>query len=232
MLAAIHRCILNIGKVKKEAKNPRFDSTYATLEQVLDFVNPHLFSEGLVMSQTPGYDGAAKAVTMGLTFISAEGVALNYATSSVPVGKIYPKNADPQEANAQTAIAAQTYLARTQIAHIFRLNLTDDDGNEGTGWKPGNDAPARAATPTAQSKPATSKGKVDFEDSEGNIIKVDFVLKNRGWTLNDMSVVQLTHGAYTESYPANVKTLCLNELVKRVAAGDKEAETAVNENSK
>lgn len=238
ILAAIHRCILKIGKVKKEAKNPRFDSTYATLEQVLDFVTPHLFEEGLVMSQSPGYNGVDKAVTMVLSFIDVEGNSLNYCTSAVPVGKIYPKGAEPQEANAQTAIAAQTYLARTQIAHVFRLNLTDDDGNESTGWTPRNEPASvpvsRSLKPRNDLQPHEDPRGADEPPAWGpeeDDVPGQFRFKNKVFKLQEMSLTQLGTVSFSGNFPENVRSLCKWELHRRKSVGDASAAKILADNA-
>ena len=231
ILAALNRAIISVGKVHKEGKNPMFSSTYATLENVLDTINPILHGEGLAISQSPSYDASQQAVTMGLSFIDPQGNAINYCTSALPVGKIYKKNGDVQEPNAQTAVAAQTYLARTQLSHVFRLNLSDDDGAEAVGYDRGevSNAPARAVQPLGLGKQggAPERWEADTSDEPG-----EFSFKGKRHKLKEMTITQLSTVSWTGNFPDDIRELCKLELHRRKNLGDEDATKALVDNAK
>lgn len=246
ILASLHRAIFSIGKVKKGERNPLFDSTYSSLESVLDIVNPAIHEQGLVMSQVPGFDAPANAVTMSLSFIDAEGNLLNYATSHLPLGKIYKKDGTVQECNAQNATAAQTYLARTQVGHVFRLTFTDDDGNSAAGTekeRPRIDAPVRPGLslvrkeePKKGEAPAINQPDISWdipEDTAPAVPATVYKFKGRDWNIKTMSPKQLAAPTFSSGslYPEDFKHACKKELLKRVAEGDPLAIDIVNSNS-
>jgi hypothetical protein len=103
--------------IKKDAKNPFFKSTYASLSNILDAINEPLIECGLSISQFPtGTDG----LTTILMHESGEYIAGEYS--------MRPAKDDPQGRGS-----AITYQRRYAIASILSLNIDeDDDGNAAT----------------------------------------------------------------------------------------------------
>lgn len=105
-----------ISGVHKNAKNPHFKSSYATLENVIDTARPALQEAGIAFVQAPGLvvDGSVEVTTM-LVHSSGEWMK---ATLHVPLGK-----RDPQGVGS-----AITYGCRYSLMAMLGLPPTDDDG--------------------------------------------------------------------------------------------------------
>lgn len=103
--------------IKKDAKNPFFKSTYASLSNILDAINEPLIECGLSISQFPtGNDG----LTTILMHESGEYIAGEYSMK--------PAKDDPQGRGS-----AITYQRRYAIASVLALNIDeDDDANAAT----------------------------------------------------------------------------------------------------
>ena len=128
-LAAFHE---KVGKIRKDAKNPYFKSSYASLPNILDEIKPILKECGIVIVQTPGLteiigqqidkDAAVYSqLTMRLN-TTIYHVKTNERISesmSMPITK-----ADPQGAGS-----AITYMRRYALVSMLCLNVDDDDGN-------------------------------------------------------------------------------------------------------
>jgi hypothetical protein len=114
--------------IRKDAKNPFFKSTYASLSNILDAINEPLIECGLSISQFPtGSDG----LTTILMHESGEFIAGEYS--------MRPAKDDPQGRGS-----AITYQRRYAIASILSLNIDeDDDGNAATHGKSTPDADDR-----------------------------------------------------------------------------------------
>jgi hypothetical protein len=106
--------------IKKDAKNPFFKSSYASLTNILDAINEPLIECGLSISQFPtGTDG----LTTILMHQSGEYIAGEYS--------MRPAKDDPQGRGS-----AITYQRRYAIASVLSLNIDeDDDGNAATHGK-------------------------------------------------------------------------------------------------
>jgi hypothetical protein len=111
---------VKVDKIKKDAKNPFFKSTYASLTNILDAINEPLIECGLSISQFPtGTDG----LTTILMHESGEYIAGEYS--------MRPAKDDPQGRGS-----AITYQRRYAIASVLSLNIDeDDDGNAATHGK-------------------------------------------------------------------------------------------------
>lgn len=111
---------LKVDTIKKDAKNPFFKSTYASLTNILDAINEPLIECGLSISQFPtGTDG----LTTILMHESGEYIAGEYS--------MRPAKDDPQGRGS-----AITYQRRYAIASVLSLNIDeDDDANVATHGK-------------------------------------------------------------------------------------------------
>ena len=99
-----------VGIVKKDAKNPHFKNTYASLTQILGEVKPLLTECGLVLIQPISLDG------VGTTIIDFEtGEKIETAIS-------LPTNLNPQQLGS-----AITYFRRYTLASLLALEIDDDD---------------------------------------------------------------------------------------------------------
>ena len=109
---------LKVDTIKKDAKNPFFKSTYATLTNILDAINEPLIESGLAISQFPsGADG--------LTTILIHGESGEWISSTY---EMRPVKDDPQGRGS-----CITYQRRYALASVLSLNIDeDDDGNKAT----------------------------------------------------------------------------------------------------
>jgi len=100
-----------IQVIKKDAKNPHFKNTYATLGQILSEVKPILSELGLTLTQ-PIINGNVA------TFIYEGDKVL--CSSEIPL----PTNLSPQQLGS-----AITYFRRYNLASLLALEIDDDDAN-------------------------------------------------------------------------------------------------------
>jgi hypothetical protein len=117
---------------KRDAKNPHFKSTYATLETVIDTAKPALQEVGIAFMQAPGQliDGALEVTTM---LMHAESGQWMRSTLHVPLAK-----RDPQGVGS-----AITYACRYSLMAMLGLPPTDDDGHAAVNSTAPQPEPAR-----------------------------------------------------------------------------------------
>jgi hypothetical protein len=114
-LVAFHK---EVGKIAKDARNPFFKSSYASLSGILDSINEPLTNNGLSIVQFP--DGE-NGLTTRLCHISGEWMEATYS--------MRPVKDDPQGRGS-----AITYQRRYAIGAVLSLNIDeDDDGNSSSG---------------------------------------------------------------------------------------------------
>lgn len=106
-----------VSVIKKDAKNPHFKNTYATLTQILGEVKPLLSECGLVLTQ-PIINGEVKTIICGDSGCLESGIPL-------------PTNLTPQQLGS-----AITYFRRYTLAALLALEIDDDDANEASKVKP------------------------------------------------------------------------------------------------
>lgn len=114
-LVAFHA---EVGKIGKDAKNPFFKSSYASLSGILDAIGAPLANAGLSIVQFPeGETG----LTTRLLHTSGEWMEATY-------------NMKPVKETPQDRGSAITYQRRYAIGAILSLNIDeDDDGNKASG---------------------------------------------------------------------------------------------------
>ena len=106
-----------ISVIKKDAKNPHFKNTYATLKQVLSEVKPILNEVGLLLTQPIDERGIGTVITDGKDSIS----------SFIPL----PSGLAPQPLGS-----AISYFRRYTICSLLALEIDDDDAQLTTTSKP------------------------------------------------------------------------------------------------
>ncbi len=220
--AALYRVRLKVkeSRLHKTADNPYFNSKYIPYEDINEVINSAMAGEGLVFFQNVTHDGTHAVVTHIVQ--SPQGVIVTLGETKLPTPKLTPQDAG----------SAFTYAKRYGAAALFDLIETKDDDAEGA--QQAHRQPTRVATPTPASKPASAprEGK-GWDTGASN----SFELKGRKWVLQDMNIKQLGTVAYSadasgmSQYPPNIIKLCEGELLKRVAANDKDAIEMVEANS-
>ena len=108
------------GNVHRDAKNPHFRSTYASLESVINTVREPLTAAGIVILQSPTMSEGLVTVTTRLFHGSGQWVQ-NRA------------EARPADLSPQKVGSAVTYLRRYSLMSLLCLAPTDDDGNAAQG---------------------------------------------------------------------------------------------------
>lgn len=142
---ALHMFQSEVNKIKKDAKNPHFKSSYASLSNILDAVTPVLNTCGLLMTSHPD-DGF-----LVTTIYHAE--SGEFMQSEYP---LVSKDAS----NPQLTGSLISYARRYSIMSILNLNMDDDDGNAG----------AKAVAPVEVVRVPLSKKSKNWPDVEKWII--------------------------------------------------------------
>lgn len=106
-----------VNVIKKDAKNPHFKNTYASLTQIISEVKPLLSECGIVLTQ-PLINGNVS------TFLTYGSEVLE---SSLPL----PVGLQPQPLGS-----AITYFRRYTLASLLALEIDDDDANEASKKEP------------------------------------------------------------------------------------------------
>jgi hypothetical protein len=107
-----------VGKITKDSKNDHFKNTYASLDAIMEFLQPHLEKESLQI--THASDG--EFVVTDVVDIESGDIY----TSKLPL----PTNCKPQDLGS-----AMTYYRRYNIVMMFNLLFDeDDDGNKASGY--------------------------------------------------------------------------------------------------
>lgn len=100
----------SIQVIKKDAKNPHFKNTYATLEQVLSEVKPVLSGLDILLTQPINEKGIGTVLALGEESIE----------SFIPM----PIGLQPQALGS-----AITYFRRYTLTSLLALEIDDDDAN-------------------------------------------------------------------------------------------------------
>ena len=115
---------VKVDKVKKDAKNPFFKSSYASLTNIQESIHDALVESGLVYSQFP--DGEHGLTTLVMHTDSGEFLQSTYTMK--------PVKDDPQGVGS-----CITYQKRYALAAALGLQIDeDDDGNKASGRSPVN----------------------------------------------------------------------------------------------
>lgn len=103
---------IKVETIKKDATNPFFKSTYASLSNILDSIKEPLMESGLSISQFP--TGEHSLVTLLMHGESGEWIESSY--------EMRPVKDEPQARGS-----VLTYQRRYSISAILLLNIDDDD---------------------------------------------------------------------------------------------------------
>jgi hypothetical protein len=130
---------VKVDTIKKDAKNPFFKSSYASLANILDSIKEPLIECGLAVTQFPFGENGLMTILM---HESGEWIGFEY--------QMRPAKDDPQGRGS-----AITYQRRYAIASVLCLNIDeDDDGNLATHGRS-----------TPEEKPWLNKGSEQFKSA-------------------------------------------------------------------
>lgn len=132
LLKALVKAKPNFGRVKKDAKNPHFKNTYATLAAVLEAVEIPLAEQGIVIVHQLQEDGLRTAIV--------------HCDSGEELDFHFPLTLG---ANPQAIGSGLTYARRYSLLCLLSLAAEDDDGEEARQ----SPAPAKAKTEAKAEEP-------------------------------------------------------------------------------
>ena len=127
-----------VNVIKRDAKNPHFKYTYASLTQIISEVKPLLSECGIVLTQ-PLINGNVS------TFLTYGSEVLE---SSIPL----PVGLQPQPLGS-----AITYFRRYTLASLLALEIDDDDANEASKQPTKEVAKTLPSTTATELPPLTDK---------------------------------------------------------------------------
>lgn len=149
LAAALAKAQGEVENAHKDAKNPHFRSSYATLAEILNTVRPVLAKHGLSVVQMPGF--AEGVVTVDTMLMHASGEWIR-STVGAPAQK-----ADPQGVGS-----AITYLRRYSLAAVCGIAQEDDDGEAAAQAPQGN---RQSQRPKASSGGKATEKQLEYLDS-------------------------------------------------------------------
>jgi hypothetical protein len=155
LMGALLKAKAAMGTLTKDAKNPHFKSTYASLAAVVDVLRQPLTDSGIVYIESPVPELEPGRIAIDLTIChAASGESITYR-SPVMVA---------QQQTPQAIGSALTYARRYQLMTVFGLAPEDDDGNESTKAQTPRQQPQRQTPPVAPVTPTNGTRRNPAED--------------------------------------------------------------------
>jgi hypothetical protein len=149
LFPALLKVQADIGAIKKDEKNPFFNSSYVSLNAVRDSVVTLLTKNNLVLIQPT-------KVVEGKQYVATTIVHAESGESVEALTEVVAKNA----LDAQQVGSGISYARRYGLMSLLCLAAEDDDGNSAAG-KTSEKAETKA-TATTTTAPAAAKAKVSF----------------------------------------------------------------------
>jgi hypothetical protein len=116
----------DLKPIKKDADNPFFSSSYASLESVIELCRPVLAKHGLTIMQDNGHDPDLVVVTTRMLHTSGQWIESETALKPIPA-KI-DRSSNEKAVTPQATGSAISYARRYGYMAIVGLSTTDDDG--------------------------------------------------------------------------------------------------------
>lgn len=154
---------VKVDTIKKDAKNPFFKSTYASLPNILEGINDPLIESGLSVAQFPSGENGLTSI---LLHESGEWISAEY--------QMRPVKDDPQGRGS-----CITYQRRYALASILGLNIDeDDDGNTATfGGKNPQEAEDNTKQWLNKGTDLFNKAKAKLDSGETTMAKIKAAFK-------------------------------------------------------
>ena len=155
---------LKVDTIKKDAKNPFFKSSYASLSNILEGINEPLIEAGIAFTQFPTDDNGLTTILIHSE--SGEWIESNYTMK--------PVKDDPQGRGSVI-----TYQRRYALASILGLNIDeDDDGNAATfGGKNPQEAEENSKQWLNKGTELFNKAKTKLDAGETTMAKIKAAFK-------------------------------------------------------
>lgn len=161
-----------VNVIKKDAKNPHFKNTYASLTQIISEVKPLLSEVGIVLTQ-PLINGNVS------TFLTYGSEVLE---SSLPL----PIGLQPQPLGS-----CITYFRRYTLASLLALEIDDDDANEAS-KQPNKQAATLLSTTAKELPPLSDKAFAAMLDAIANGEKLKVKVAMGNYTMLPQQYAELT----------------------------------------
>ena len=113
----------------KDAKNPFYNSKYATLNEVMGVLRDPLADNGLAILQDADTDMEARTVGVVTRIIHDSGASIVSPRLSAPLKAEYSKNGTELPPSVQQIGSLVTYLRRYSLSSFLTVVVEDDDGN-------------------------------------------------------------------------------------------------------
>ncbi len=136
-----------VFRATRDGKNPFFNSTYATLAEVLGTVREPLAENGFALVQDADTDLDERTVGVVTRLIHESGEELVSCRLSAPLKDEFTKDGKPLPPSVQQIGSMVTYLRRYSLCSFLSVAVEDDDGNGVTAIGKGTPDVARSATP-------------------------------------------------------------------------------------
>lgn len=108
----------SMGVITKDATNPFYKNTYATLSKICREVNPKLNEAGLFILQLPMEDKEQGSMYINTRIYHESGQWMSFNCCSIKKGK-----------NAQDIIGDSTYLKRASLTSLLFISLEEEDND-------------------------------------------------------------------------------------------------------
>jgi len=123
--AALSAASADIGAAQKDAKNPHFKASYATLESAINASKNALQAQGVFVVQSPGELSQTGALRIVTRLVHSSGEWLE-TVCDIPL----------QKKDSQGVGSAVTYGRRYGLMAALNIPASDDDGNEASKPEP------------------------------------------------------------------------------------------------
>lgn len=161
-----------MGAAKKDAKNPFFKSSYATLEAISEACLHLLNKNGIAVSQTTMHLSSSTDVSLCTTLMHSSG---QWIQSVYPV---HPTKNDPQSLGS-----ALSYARRYSLAAIAGVTVSDDDGEAAQQeYRQSYNKPKE----TQPEPKAAHKTTNSTAPSEAQLARLFAIAKKSNWTTTDL----------------------------------------------
>ena len=113
----------------KDAKNPFYNSKYATLNEVMGVLRDPLADNDLAVIQDADTDLEARTVGVVTRIIHGSGAFIVSPRLSAPLKSEYSKSGVELPPSVQQIGSLVTYLRRYSLSSFLTVSVEDDDGN-------------------------------------------------------------------------------------------------------